>query len=251
MEENVKNLWLDKIKSGKVAVIESHYAPKNNTNCIWLKDGQMYIYGNTGWEPLGSGSGSGGGVIKLPVKFDTIEVIGGGDAPDNPIIANVNPTRGNTKANLPRYYCKQKVSGDLFGPTENGLVLDIAYYYAGGGEKGGDLRATKSGLDDISHQYFPFQEGYLKEKTKTSQMELEMLGLNDDPSAKVLAYWYTGDSNNQGPRVLSLIYKSSNYLYVVDMNNAGLAFFYNNPDFRGITIMEAEEQSGPTPVEPE
>lgn len=56
MEENVKNLWLSKIKSGKVAVIESHYAP-NNTNCIWLKDGVMYVFGNSGWESLGSGSG--------------------------------------------------------------------------------------------------------------------------------------------------------------------------------------------------
>lgn len=55
MEENVKNLWLSKIKSGKVAVIESHYAP-NNTNCIWLKDGVMYVYGNSGWEALSSGS---------------------------------------------------------------------------------------------------------------------------------------------------------------------------------------------------
>lgn len=53
MEENVKNLWLSKIKSGKVAVIESHYAP-NNTNCIWLKDGQMYVYGNSGWAELSS-----------------------------------------------------------------------------------------------------------------------------------------------------------------------------------------------------
>ena len=55
MEENVKNLWLSKIKSGKVAVIESHYAP-NNTNCIWLKDGVLMVYGNEGWEALSSGS---------------------------------------------------------------------------------------------------------------------------------------------------------------------------------------------------
>lgn len=61
----MKNQWLDKIKSGKVAVIESHYAPKNNTNCIWLKDGVMYVYGNAGWESLGTG---GGGVDNLLIK---------------------------------------------------------------------------------------------------------------------------------------------------------------------------------------
>ena len=63
MEENVKNLWLSKIRSGKVAVIESHYAP-NNTSCIWLKDGVMYAFGNSGWESIGGGNGGG-----LPVTF--------------------------------------------------------------------------------------------------------------------------------------------------------------------------------------
>jgi hypothetical protein len=204
----------------------------------------MYAFGNSGWEPLGGGSG--GGVIKLPVKFDTIEVIGGGDDPQEPIISSVNPTRGNTKANSPLYYCKQKVSGDLFGPTENRLTLDLAYYFGGGDNpKGGDLRATKSGLDNISHQYITFQEGFLVEQMKGSQMMLEMLGLDDDSSAKVLVSWPTGDNNNPGPQVLSLIYKGSNYLYVVDRANGGLGYFYNNPDFRGITIMEAEEAPGP------
>lgn len=252
MEENVKNLWLDKIKSGKVAVIESHYAPQNNTNCIWLKDGVMHAFGNSGWEPLGSGSGGGGGLIKLPVKFDTIEVIGGGDAPQNPIL-NATPTTGNTKANSPIYYCKQKVSGDLFGPTENGIVLDLAFYFGGGNPKRGDTRAIKSGLDDILHRYFSFQEGSLIEEMEGSQMMLKSLGLDDDSSAKVLASWVTRDSDDQvGLTVFSLIYKGSNYLYIADMNNIGLWQLYNNPDFRGITIMEAEEAPGPgpTPVEP-
>ena len=71
MEESVKNLWLDKIKSGKVAVIESHYAPKNNTNCIWLKDGAMYVFGNSGWESFGTGDGVDKWLIKpnYPVEI--------------------------------------------------------------------------------------------------------------------------------------------------------------------------------------
>ena len=243
MEESVKNLWLDKIKSGKVAVIESHYAPKNNTNCIWLKDGQMYIYGNAGWESLGSGSGGGGGVIKLPVQFNTIETTGGGEDPDEPIELSVNPTRGNTKGpGSTVYYCRQKVSGDLFGPTENSIILDLAYYFGGGGPKGSDTRATKSDLDDVSHHYFGLENGSSIDNAAVSQNMLQMLGLDDDSSAKILIEWRTVDENdNFGAPVLSIIYKGSNYLYIVDTDkNPVLAQYYNNPDFRGITIMEYE-----------
>lgn len=252
MDIQRKHELLAQAKSNRVSnipIVESETEP-NTTHCIWLKQGIMYAFENGVWEALNGEGGSGGGLIKLPVKFDTIEVIGGGgggEDPDDPIIASVNPTRGDTKANSPTYYCKQKVSGDLFGPTENGIVLDLAYYFGGGTPKGGDLRATKSGLDDISHRLFYFQAGYL-ENMKGSQKGLEMLGLDDDPSAKVLVSWFT-DNNNPGPMVLSLIYKGSNYLYVVDMANAGLGYFYNNPDFRGITIMEAEEVPEPGPEE--
>lgn len=239
MEESVKNLWLDKIKSGKVAVIESHYAPQNNTNCIWLKDGQMYVYGNTGWEPLGSGSGGSGGVIKLPVQFNTIETTGGGEDPQEPMLG-VNSTRGNTKGSSV-YFCKQKVSGDLFGPTENDIIVDLAYYFGGGNPKGGDLKATKSDLDDVSHSYFFLSTGELFNTPFKTLMFLQTLGLDDDPSAKVLVSWSTEDENEQqGPMIISLIYKGSNYLYIVDMNASVLAQYYNNPDFRGITIMESE-----------
>lgn len=53
MEDNIKKLWLSKIKAGKVAVVESHYAPKH-TNCVWLKDNTMYVYANSGWVELSS-----------------------------------------------------------------------------------------------------------------------------------------------------------------------------------------------------
>lgn len=59
MEESIKKLWLSRMKAGKVAVIESYNAPIN-TNCVWLKDGKMSIYGNSGWEELSDGGGSGG-----------------------------------------------------------------------------------------------------------------------------------------------------------------------------------------------
>ena len=254
MDIQRKHELLAQAKSNRVSnipIVESETEP-NTTHCIWLKQGVMYAFENGVWEALNGegGSCSGGGLIKLPVKFDTIEVIGGGDDPQKPIIASVNPTRGNTKANSPIYYCKQKVSGDLFGPLENGIVLDLAFYFGGGGNpKGGDTRAIKSGLDDISHRYFNLREGYLVEKMKGSQMMLEMLGLDDDSSAKVLAYWPTVDNHDPGPEVLSLIYKGSNYLYILDDEAPILAQYYNNPDFRGITIMEAEEQPGPGPDE--
>lgn len=245
MDIQRKHELLAQAKSNRVSnipIVESETEP-NTTHCIWLKQGIMYAFENGVWEALNGegGSCSGGGLIKLPVKFDTIEVIGGGEDPQEPMLS-VNPTRGNTKANSPLYYCKQKVSGDLFGPTENGLTLDLAYYFGGGGNpKGGNTRATKSGLDDISHQYFNLQEGYFVEKMEGSQLMLETLGLDDDSSAKVLVYWATKRTDKQvGPTVVSLIYKGSNYLYIVDMDNIGLGQFYNNPNFRGITIMEAQ-----------
>lgn len=251
MDIQRKHELLAQAKSNRVSnipIVESETEP-NTTHCIWLKQGIMYAFENGAWEAItGEGGSGGGGVIKLPVKVDTIEVIGGGEDPDDPIISSVNPTRGNTKANSPLYYCKQKVSGDLFGPTENGLTLDIAYYFGGGNPKGGDTRAIKSDLDDISHQYFTFQEGFLVEQMKGSQMMLERIGLDDDTSAKVLVSWATKSTDNQvGPTVFSLIYKGSNYLYIVDMDNIGLGQFYNNPNFRGITIMEAEELPIPGP----
>lgn len=255
MDIQRKHELLAQAKSNRVSnipIVESETEP-NTTHCIWLKQGIMYAFENGVWEALNGegGSGSGGGVIKLPVKFDTIEVTGGGDDPQKPIVNSVNPTTGNTKANPPLYYCKQKVSGDLFGPTENGIVLDLAFYFGGGGNpKGGNTRAIKSGLDDISHQYFSFQEGSLIEQMKGSQMMLKSLGLDDDSSAKVLASWVTRDSDDQvGLTVFSLIYKGSNYLYIADRNNIGLWQFYNNPNFKGITIMEAEEAPGPEPIE--
>lgn len=241
MEENIKQMWLSKIKTGKVAVVDSWSAPLN-TNCIWLKDGVMYVYGNTGWESLGTGGG--GGVIKLPVQFNTIETTGGGEDPQEPILNSVNPTRGDTKAGSTVYFCKQKVSGDLFGPTANGLVLDLAYYDGGGNPEGSDTKATKAGLDDIFHQYYVL--GTIQSVgVEDSQSFLQALGLTDDPSAKLLVSWRTEDMyEHQGPRVISLIYKSSNYLYIVDMNTPILAQYYNDPDFRGITIMEHEEEEG-------
>ena len=79
MEKIIKDLWLTKVKKGKVAVVESPYAP-NNHNCIWLKQGTMYVYGNSGWEKLSS---SGGDTpepepvdpkyIVLPVEFNSFE----------------------------------------------------------------------------------------------------------------------------------------------------------------------------------
>ena len=56
MEESTKKLWLTKVKKGIVAVVESPYAP-NNHNCIWLKQGTMYVYGNSGWTKLSSSGG--------------------------------------------------------------------------------------------------------------------------------------------------------------------------------------------------
>ena len=245
MDIQRKHELLAQAKSNRVSnipIVESETEP-NTTHCIWLKQGIMYAFENGQWEALNGegGSCSGGGVIKLPVKFDTIEVIGGGEDPQEPMLG-VNPTTGNTKANSPLYYCKQKVSGDLFGPTENGIVLDLAYYFGGGNPKVSNTRATKSDLlDDVSHLYNNFQKGYLVEQMMGSQMMLERLGLDDDPSAKVLVSWDTERTDNQvGPTVFSLIYKGSNYLYIVDMDNIGLGEFYNNPDFRGITIYEKE-----------
>ena len=246
MEENTKQMWLSKIKTGKVAVVDSWSAPLN-TNCIWLKDGVMYVYGNTGWESLGTGGG--GGVIKLPVKFDTIEVVGGGEDPQEPMLGSVNPTRGDTKGpSTVYYYCKQKVSGDLFGPTANGLVLDLAYYDGGGDLEEGEEKAAKSDLDDVFHQYYNFQKGTPVENMALSQTVLQALKLDDDSSAKILMQWSTLDEDdNFGAAVLSIIYKGSNYLYIMDMANPILSQYYNNPNFRGITIMEAEEEPEPGP----
>ena len=251
MDIQRKHELLAQAKSNRVSnipIVESETEP-NTTHCIWLKQGIMYAFENGAWEAItGEGGSGGGGVIKLPVKFDTIEVIGGGEDPDDPIIASVNPTRGNTKANSPIYYCKQKVSGDLFGPLENGIVLDLAYYFGGGDNpKGGDLRATKSDLDNISHQSFLPSKGGIINTIAQSQELIQNLGLRDDPSAKILAYWNTLGTKDQGPMIVTLIYKGSNYLYIIDENNAALAYFYNNPNFRGITIMEAEEAPAPVP----
>ena len=251
MDATRKHELLAQAKSNRVSnipIVESETEP-NTTHCIWLKQGIMYAFENGQWEAITGegGSGGGGGVIKLPVKFNTIETTGGGEDPDDPIVSSVNPTRGDTKGPTV-YYCKQKVSGDLFGPTENGVILDLAYYFDGGDPKGSDMKATKSDLDDVFHQYYTLGRELSAPSLEFSQMLLQGLGLTDDASAKVLVSWGTTDSESQsGPNVASLIYKGSNYLYIIGVGNSVLSYYYNNPDFRGITITEAQEQPIPGP----
>lgn len=243
MDATRKHELLAQAKSNRVSnipIVESETAP-NTIHCIWLKEGVMYAFENGQWEAItGEGGGGGGGIIKLPVQFDTIETTGGGDDPQEPML-NVNPTRGNAKGPSTVYYCKQKVSGDLFGPTENEIFMDLAYYDGGGDPKGGDEKAIKSDLDDVFHQYYSFQKGTPVENMALSQTVLQALGLDDDSSAKILMQWSTLDEDdNFGVAVLSIIYKGSNYLYLMDMTNPVLSQYYNNPNFRGITIMESE-----------
>lgn len=52
MEQYRKEKFIADIKQGKLAVIQSADAPISR-NCIWLKDGVLYAYGNSGWEPIG------------------------------------------------------------------------------------------------------------------------------------------------------------------------------------------------------
>lgn len=74
MDANTKQLWLNRVKQGKVAVIESHYAPSNR-NCLWLKDGVLMICGNSGWEVLSSGGDTpvDPKYIPIPLKFTSFE----------------------------------------------------------------------------------------------------------------------------------------------------------------------------------
>lgn len=250
MDIQRKHELLAQAKSNRVSnipIVESETEP-NTIHCIWLKEGVMYAFENGQWEAITGEGGSGGGVIELPVKFNTIETTGGGEDPDDPIEASVNPTRGDTKGPVPVavYYCRQKVSGDLFGPTANGIIMDLAYSDGGGDNpKKGTEKAAILDPDGVFHQYYSFQQGTPVETAEGSQILLQMLGLDDDTSAKVLMFWTTEDENHQlGSTVFSIIYKGSNYLYISDMDNPVLSQYYNNPDFRGITIMEKENGGG-------
>lgn len=97
MEESIKKLWLSRMKAGKVAVIESYNAPIN-TNCVWLKDGKMFIYGNSGWEVLSSGGDTPTDpkYIPIPLKFTSFkdkEPIPSPDPQEDPGVAlhSTNP----------------------------------------------------------------------------------------------------------------------------------------------------------------
>lgn len=224
MEESVKNLWLAKIKSGKVAVIESHYAPKNNTNCIWLKDGQMYVYGNSGWESLG-GEGGTGGFITTPVNFNEIKM--------------------STIA--PLAYTESEADGILFNPVEIMQGIDVTLKYLL--DPGPDNPKNTRSLDDIATQTFHISAGELLPYSADVYEMLAPLGFSENVIG-VAQYTSRNDYGDSGFVITTVVDNGKSYVVITDpKNNVGLVSYYDNPAFKGITIEKAEEEPEPEPGE--